>query len=223
MGLVVMDNLERHQLAEALARFRAASLWQYRNDDAARAGQGAITVARILGETALEHSLWAQAFPEFGPEREGAPIRAYNRISNRPIRLHCGIYEPDIVVVFDLALLREHAQEVMKGLKPRGLLLLNTSEPARTLRQQLDFRGSLLTLDATKIAQDCGCLVRGRPVPNTAILGSLLQVLGGSKLVDIGQERLRAWFRDEIIYKKNRRAYDKGATAIKNEPPLLRL
>lgn len=136
-----------------------------------RGGQGAKTAAQFLAEAALDAGKYIQAFPEYGPERAGAPIRAYTRISAEPINLHCGVTNPEYVVVIDSTLL---GPSVAEGLPPEGVLLVNTQEPPDTVRQKAGFKkGRVATVDATKIALD----TLGAPMPNMPMLGALLKVV----------------------------------------------
>lgn len=139
-----------------------------------RGGQGAKTAALLFGEAALETGKYIQAFPEYGPERMGAPVTAFNRLSDEPIYSHSGIKNPDIVVVLDPTLI-EPAQ-VIDGLKPDGILLVNTAESPEALRQRLNLPPSVrvYTVDASTIALE----TVGRDVPNTPMLGALARVTG---------------------------------------------
>jgi pyruvate ferredoxin oxidoreductase gamma subunit len=185
-----------------------------------RGGLGALTSARVLAEAVWEFGYWAQAFPEYGPERAGAPMMCYDRLSTQKISLHCGIYEPAIVAVLDPALLA--TIPVTEGLKPSGILVVNTDTPAPQVVQCLGLqiqatrsRGHrIITLDATAIAQTCQCFKENRPMPNSPILGALLELLGGQQLVEIGQACLVKWFRGDVL-KKNSEALTQGAQAVR--------
>ncbi|MBM4031878.1 MAG: pyruvate synthase [Planctomycetes bacterium] len=142
-----------------------------------RGGQGAKTAATMVAEVALEEGKFSQGFPEYGPERMGAPIRGYTRISERPIRLHCPITAPDVVVVLDPTLIG--AEDVADGLKPDGAIIVNTHEGPATIRARLGVaHGKVYTVDATKIAIE----TIGRPIPNTPMIGALIRVSGFMKL-----------------------------------------
>ena len=135
-----------------------------------RGGQGAKTAAELLATTAMETGKFIQAFPEYGPERAGAPIESFARISDEPIYLHCGIDSPDIVVVIDPTLLE--SVNVTEGLDDKGILLVNTTESPQSLRKKINFsKGRVLTVNATKIALE----TLGMPLPNTPMLGALLK------------------------------------------------
>jgi len=135
-----------------------------------RGGQGAKTAAQFLAEAALDIGKSIQAFPEYGPERAGAPIRTYTRISDREIRVHSPVTHPDIVAVIDPTLL--DTVPVTDGLGPDGILVVNTSESPDAVREKLKFKkGKVTVCDATKIALE----TLGMPIPNTPMLGALLK------------------------------------------------
>ena len=130
-----------------------------------RGGQGAVTSVELLALAAIEEGKYAQGFPAFGPERRGAPVMAYNRVSEKPIKIRSGIYNPDVVVVLDPSLVG--LVNVTDGLKPDGLLIINTSKSAPVIREQLKYKGKLATVDATHIARE----ELGVPIANTTMLG----------------------------------------------------
>jgi len=137
-----------------------------------RGGQGAVTASEILAEAALKEGKYLQAFPEYGPERMGAPVRAYTRISSSSIRQHCAITEPDAVVVLDPTLVG--VVDFTEGLKGGGVLVVNTSLSPAELRGKLGFdSGKVFTVDATRIALD----TMKRNIPNTTMMGALLKAL----------------------------------------------
>jgi pyruvate ferredoxin oxidoreductase gamma subunit len=103
-----------------------------------RAGQGVVTAGELLAESAMEDGKFFQAFPEYGSERMGAPIKAYTRISDEPIELHCPILEPDIVIVVNDNLLG--VVDLTEGLKPNGKLIINTTETPARIRERLNYR-----------------------------------------------------------------------------------
>lgn len=143
-----------------------------------RGGQGAKTAALLFGEAALEAGKFIQAFPEYGPERMGAPVTAFNRLADKPILIHSGIKNPDVVVVLDPSLIEP--AKVMEGLKSNGILLVNTTESAEELRRRLGLPEEvrIFTVDASKIALE----TIGKDVPNTPMLGALVRVSGVLKL-----------------------------------------
>jgi pyruvate ferredoxin oxidoreductase gamma subunit len=136
-----------------------------------RGGQGAKTGAFMLAESMIEQGKFAQGFPDYGPERMGAPIRGYNRISDDPIRVHSGVQAPDIVVVLDPTLIATGT--VTAGLKPETVVIVNSHESPEKVKAELDVDGNrVFTVDATGIALD----EMGRPIPNTPMIGALLKV-----------------------------------------------
>ena len=142
-----------------------------------RGGQGAVTSAELLAQAAINEGKYAQAFPSFGPERRGAPVLAFVRINSRePIRVRAEIREPDVVVVLDPGLLR--IMKVTAGLKPNGILIVNTSKKADQLRQELGITGALATVNATAIARE----ILGVPIVNTTMVGAVLKATGVVKL-----------------------------------------
>lgn len=138
----------------------------------ARGGQGAKTAATLIAGVALEGGKYSQGFPDYGPEREGAPIRGYTRISDAPIHVHSAIYHPDIVVVLDASLLS--GVNVTEGLKENGVVLINTHEEPSEIRKMLGIaKGKVYTVDATQISID----EIGRPIPNTPMMGALVKIV----------------------------------------------
>lgn len=136
-----------------------------------RGGQGAKTASLLLAEAAFSTGKYIQGFPEYGPERMGAPITAYNRISDNKIRIHSNIYEPDYVVVVDESLIKD--VDVAAGLKKDGAILVNTQkEPAEIKKQLKGFEGKVYTVDAMTISIDA----LGKYFPNTPMLGAIVKV-----------------------------------------------
>lgn len=136
-----------------------------------RGGQGAKTASLLLADAAFNTGKFIQGFPEYGPERMGAPITAYNRISNKPITVHSNIYEPDYVVVVDDTLLE--SVDVTAGLKPDGAIIINTTKSASVLKQLLsNYSGSIYTIDARKISLE----TLGKYFPNTPMLAAIVKV-----------------------------------------------
>lgn len=163
-----------------------------------RGGQGAKTAAQFLAESALEEGKFIQAFPEYGPERAGAPIRAFTRIAGSRIYIHSGVTNPEVVVVIDPTLLK--TIDVTEGLPEDGVLLVNTEKSPQDIRKQLNFKkGKVCTVDATKIALDTLKL----PMPNTPMLGALLKV---KPLVSLEQlkKRVETKFLKKIGDKKTK-------------------
>jgi pyruvate ferredoxin oxidoreductase gamma subunit len=134
-----------------------------------RGGQGAVTSAELLALAAIGEGKYAQAFPSFGPERRGAPVVAFCRISDEPIRIRANIYEPDIVVVLDSSLLK--IVNVAAGLKPNGILITTSKDAPEKVKGDLKIKQRLAVVDAAKIAME----VLGLPITNTTLLGSLVR------------------------------------------------
>jgi 2-oxoacid:acceptor oxidoreductase gamma subunit (pyruvate/2-ketoisovalerate family) len=135
-----------------------------------RGGQGAWTASELLAKAAILEGKYIQSFPEFGPERMGAPVNSYTRISNKPINLHCSVYNPDVVVVLDPTLLK--TVPVTRGVKEDGVLVINTREAPKEIRKRLNLEtGKVWTVPATDIA----IRVLGRPITNTAMIGAVVR------------------------------------------------
>jgi len=137
-----------------------------------RGGQGIVTVSRLLAQAALLDGKYVQAFPEFGPERRGAPVTGYTRISNEPIIVHSQIYNPNVVVVVDPTLIGK--VNVTAGLVQKGFLIVNSERSPKEIREDLEvLDAKVYTVDAVKIALE----ILGRPIYNTAMLGALLKAV----------------------------------------------
>ena len=138
-----------------------------------RGGQGAKTAALLLADVAFKTGKYVQGFPEYGPERMGAPITAYNRIGEKEIRVHSNIYHPDYVVVVDSGLLK--AVDVTKGLSPEGGIVVNTSKTPEQIKESLGgYTGKVYTIDAKKVSVAC----LGKYFPNTPMLAAIVKVSG---------------------------------------------
>lgn len=136
-----------------------------------RGGQGAKTASLLLADAAFNTGKYIQGFPEYGPERMGAPITAYNRISSSPIRIHSNIYEPDYVVVVDDSLLE--SVPVTAGLKETGAIIINTTKDANALNPLLNgYKGKVYTIDARKVSIEA----LGKYFPNTPMLAAIVKV-----------------------------------------------
>jgi pyruvate ferredoxin oxidoreductase gamma subunit len=134
-----------------------------------RGGQGAVTSAELMAIAAIEQGQYAQAFPSFGPERRGAPVVAFIRIDDKPIRIRHMIYEPDVVLVLDPSILQ--VVNVVSGLKPNGILITNTRHDGAHLKKEVGTDHAVATVDANTIALE----ELGLPITNTTMLGSLLK------------------------------------------------
>jgi len=160
-----------------------------------RGGQGAKTASLLLADAAFNTGKYIQGFPEYGPERMGAPITAYNRISDTPIRIHSNIYEPDYVVVVDDTLLE--SVSVTNGLKNNGAILINTNKTPEQLKHLLDgYTGEIYTIDASKISKEC----LKADFPNTAMLSAIIKI---TKIMS--KEELLKDMRDSFKHKFERK------------------
>ena len=138
-----------------------------------RGGQGAKTASLLLADAAFNTGKYVQGFPEYGPERMGAPITAYNRISDEKIRVHSNIYEPGFVAVVDETLIE--SVDVTAGLKDDGAIIVNTSKTPDEIKAKLNgYKGKVCTIDAKSISVDC----LGRYFPNTPMLAAVVKVTG---------------------------------------------
>lgn len=138
-----------------------------------RGGQGAKTASLLLADAAFNTGKYIQGFPEYGPERMGAPITAYNRISDKPITIHSNIYEPDYVVVVDDTLLE--SVPVTAGLKKEGAIVINTTKSPEYLKEKLNgYYGNIYTIDARKVSEE----TLGKYFPNTPMLAAIVKVTG---------------------------------------------
>lgn len=139
-----------------------------------RGGQGTVTAAKVLADACLSGGRYVQAFPEYGPERSGAPLRAYNRISSSQLRMHCPVLHPGVVAIADPTLL--DGVNVSEGAREDALFLVNTSKDPSEVRAKLKLtpKQKVCTVDATKIAIECF----GRALPNAPMLGAISKVTG---------------------------------------------
>ena len=141
-----------------------------------RGGQGAVTSAELIALAAIDEGQFAQAFPSFGPERRGAPVVAFLRVSPTQIRIRSKVYNPDIVVVLDPTLL--DIVDVSAGLKPDGTVVINTAKTVEQIRKEYGFKGRLAVVDAGKIAMEEMKVA----ITNTTMLGALIRAAGLVKL-----------------------------------------
>ena len=171
----------------------------------ARGGQGAKTAATLLAEVACTEGKYSQGFPEYGPERMGAPMKGYTRISDEPIHVHSGIYHPDIVVVLDETLFE--VVDIIEGLPDDGILLVNTPCSPAELRRKYKVEGrKVFTSEATLISIE----ELGRDMPNTPMLGALSKVAGAPKL-----ETLIADLDEKFSHKFAKKVVDDNIRAVK--------
>jgi 2-oxoacid:acceptor oxidoreductase gamma subunit (pyruvate/2-ketoisovalerate family) len=161
-----------------------------------RGGQGAWTASELLARAAISEGKHIQSFPEFGPERMGAPVTAFTRISTEPIRLHCAVYNPDVVAVLDPTLLK--SVNVADGLNEEGgNIIVNTKDEPANVRKQLGSdRGKLWTVPATEIS----IKVLGMPITNTAMLGAVARVTGIVSLQTV-ERMVKGRFRADVAEK----------------------
>ena len=139
-----------------------------------RGGQGTVTAAKLFAEAALAEDKYIQAFPEYGPERAGAPLAAYNRVSDEPIYIHCAVKNPHYVAVVDSTLLTGGV-DVKKGAHEDAVYLVNTTKPVSEVRKIMGLEGgTLFTVDATGISRE----ELNKPFPNTPMLGAIAKVSG---------------------------------------------
>jgi 2-oxoacid:acceptor oxidoreductase gamma subunit (pyruvate/2-ketoisovalerate family) len=161
-----------------------------------RGGQGAWTASELLARAAISEGKYIQSFPEFGPERMGAPVTAFTRISTEPIRLHCAVYNPDVVAVLDPTLLK--SVNVADGLvEEEGNIIVNTKDAPATIRKLLKSgKGQLWTVPASEISMN----ILGMPITNTAMLGAVARVTGIVGLETI-ERMVNARFRADVAEK----------------------
>ncbi|MDD5428885.1 MAG: 2-oxoacid:acceptor oxidoreductase family protein [Candidatus Omnitrophica bacterium] len=161
-----------------------------------RGGQGAKTAALLFADAALAQGLYIQAFPEYGPERMGAPVSAFNRISSKPILLHSGVTNPDIVIVLDPTLVE--SVDVTEGIPDNGVLMINTEKTPEDIKKTFNISSSIkvFTVDASKISKE----TIGREIPNTPMLGALIKatgILGFKEMVEDTRKKLEKKFKSK--------------------------
>jgi pyruvate ferredoxin oxidoreductase gamma subunit len=181
----------------------------------ARGGQGAVTASRFLAAAALRENKYFQGFPEFGSEREGAPIQAFNRVSASKIYWHENVTRPDAVVVLDPTLL--DVVPVSAGIKDGGVLIVNSTETAAEVRERAKAGAGVkvFTVDATKIATECV----GRPITNTAMVGALVKVTGVVDFKNVRDE-LESMFSGRFkqsVVEGNLKAIDRAFEEVKGD------
>jgi len=153
-----------------------------------RGGQGAVTAAQLLAHAAFIEGKWVQAFPYFGAERRGAPVKAFVRISDEPILVHSQVYNPEYVIILSPELMQ--VMDATEGLKKDGLVLMNTTKKPG----EVNLKGwRIATVDATGIALELGLLVAGFPVVNTSILGAFAKATSEVKLESVLKVIRETW------------------------------
>ncbi|MBI4698547.1 MAG: 2-oxoacid:acceptor oxidoreductase family protein [Nitrospirae bacterium] len=163
-----------------------------------RGGQGTVTAAKVLADACLGGGRHVQAFPEYGPERAGAPLRAYNRVSDHELRMHCPVLHPKVVSIVDATLL--DSINVAEGALDDAVFVVNTAKDPKEIREKLKAKPGqrVITLDATKIALDC----IGRALPNAPMLGAInkaISVVPQNELVDAVRKSFGKKFAQKII------------------------
>jgi pyruvate ferredoxin oxidoreductase gamma subunit len=134
-----------------------------------RGGQGAVTSAELVAQAAIATGKYATAFPSFGPERRGAPVVAFARVDDQPIRMRSKVYDPDVVIVLDPSLL--DIANPTEGLRKEGILVINSSHDPESIRKHLSYAGRMAIVDAGTIARE----ILGLPITNTTMVGALLK------------------------------------------------
>lgn len=178
-----------------------------------RGGQGSVIASKLLAVALFREGEWVQSFPAFGVERRGAPVTAFLRFDDDPIRLRCEITEPDDLIVLDPTLI--DAIDVTAGLKPGGTILINTERPPDEYPKLLE-RFRVATIDASGIAIRHGLGTRTQPIVNTAIVGAFAAEFGL-----IGLESVQAAIEDEVPAKReaNYAAAVEAYGAVRSESP----
>lgn len=182
----------------------------------ARGGQGAKTAALLLAESLMGKGTYVQAFPEYGPERMGAPMRSYDRISSKPIRLHTSIKTPDVVIILDPSLLADPS--TLDGLKEDGIILVNTVEDPKVVREKYNIKGrKIYTLNASQLAQE----ELKRDLASVPMLGALIRVTGLTSLEEflqhIRKELERKFAHRPEVIESNLKLYKRAYQEVKGE------
>ncbi len=196
------NHIQNHHWGEAQLK----SILEYRWHG--RGGQGAWTASELLARTALAEGKFIQSFPEFGPERMGAPVTAFTRISTEPIRIHCAVYDPDVVVVLDPTLLK--TVPVTAGVnRADAVIVVNSSDPPAKIRESLRLEtGKVWTIPATELALK----VLGSPITNTAMLGAVARATSVVSMAGI-EKTVKERFRRDVAEKNFaviRQAYEEA-------------
>lgn len=171
-----------------------------------RGGQGVKTASQMVADSFVKENLFIQSFPEYGPERAGAPIKAFTRISKNPIRIHCPVEEANMVVVVDPTLIGQI--NVTEKLGKDGILMINSDKKKDELKKELKFTGKLFCLDANKISQE----IFGKKLPNIVMLGAIAKVYPELKLESV-KEEIKTKFQEklgELGVKKNFDMLERG-------------
>ena len=172
-----------------------------------RGGLGAKTAALLFGEAMMHAGMYVQAFPEYGPERRGAPVTAYNRIDTKPIRIHYGVQNPQAVCVLDPTLLA--TDQVKEGTDENTVFIVNSSLDPKVIKEKYGLPGKVYTVDASGISEE----ILGRNLPNTPMLGALMRVLNlmdYEKFIEAVESRLKMKYKPQVVegnIKAIRKAY----------------
>jgi pyruvate ferredoxin oxidoreductase gamma subunit len=181
-----------------------------------RGGQGAKTAALLFADAALSSGKYVQAFPEYGPERMGAPVTAFNRISSRPILLHSGVLNPDVVIVLDPTLM--DGVDVTEGLPQDGVIIVNTNKSPSDIKKELKVAGSMkvYAVDASTISQE----TIGRDIPNTPMLGAFIKatgVLDFKEMIEDTRKKLEKKFKSKPeVIEGNLKAIERAYNEVKS-------
>ncbi len=180
-----------------------------------RGGQGAKTAALMLAETVAQMGKYVQGFPEYGPERMGAPILAFNRISDQPIHIHSNVINPHIVIVLDATLLGER---VTAGVPEDGIYIVNATKTPQEVREKLNLKGGrIFTVDANQISLD----TIGRVIPNTPLMGAFLKatdLMPYDEFIENVKGELEKKFKSKPeVVKGNIKAMERAYPEVKGE------
>jgi len=181
-----------------------------------RGGQGAKTAALLLADAALASGKYIQAFPEYGPERMGAPVASFNRLSSEPILLHSGVTNPDIVIVLDPTLI--DTVDVTEGMPENGVIIINTDKPPAEVKKGLNVAGGIkvFTVDASTISKE----TIGREIPNTPMLGALIKatrILDFKEMMEDTRKKLEKKFKSKPeIIEGNIKAIERAYNEVKS-------
>jgi len=181
-----------------------------------RGGQGAKTAALLLADAALTSGKYVQAFPEYGPERMGAPVASFNRLSAKPILLHSGVTNPDVVIVLDPTL--TESVDITEGVSEGGIIIINTEKTPDQVKKELNMAGSMkvFTVDASTISKE----TIGREIPNTPMLGALIKVTGildFKEMLEDTRKKLEKKFRSKPdVIEGNIKAIERAFNEVKS-------
>jgi len=181
-----------------------------------RGGQGAKTAALLFADAALSSGKYIQAFPEYGPERMGAPVASFNRLSSKPISLHSGVTNPDIVIVLDPTLVE--SVDVTEGMPENGILIINTEKAPADIKKELNIGGGMkvYTVDASGISKE----TIGRDIPNTPMLGALIRassLLDFKEMLEDMKKKLEKKFRSKPeVVQGNLKAIERSYNEVRS-------